>query len=505
MTMKSSLRSNWSRRLVLLIAGAMQPLAFAPFDLYPLAVLALLPLFAFWLDASPRRAGVDGLVYGLGMFGAGVSWVYVAIHTFGHSSIIVASALTFLFVLVLAIFPALSGYLARRTAERWQLSGSVQLLLWFPTVWTLLEWLRGWIFTGFPWLSLGYSQIDSPLRGFAPLLGVYGLTLLVTVTAGGILLLWRQRGRSLLIGVPVLITLWLGGLGLAQVSWTAPTGEPIRVTLIQGNVPQSTKWDPAAVNLRLERYRDLTQRYLDSSDLIVWPENAITVFYHRLADGYFRELNDELTQSHTDLILGVPLQDEDGERYYTTMMSLGSSHGFYRKRHLVPFGEYLPLERWLRGIIHFFNMPMSSFSPGSDEQPPLHAVGQPLATTVCYEDAFAAEMSDYLPKATLLVNGSNNAWYGDSLAPHQHLEISRMRALEFGRPMLRATTNGISAIIEPDGTLVTTSRQFKTDVIQATVQPMRGATPYIRVGNWAMLLLMLLASGAAYLFGRKRT
>ena len=310
--MRTDLFSDRMRGLYLLIAGALQPLAFAPFEFYPIAVLALIPLFALWREASPSRAAKDGLLYGLGMFGAGVSWVYVAIHTFGHSNILIASLLTFLFVLVLAIFPALTGYLARRTAKQWQIPDSIQWLLWFPAIWTLMEWLRGWIFTGFPWLSLGYSQIDSPLRGFAPIVGVYGLTLICTFTAGLLLFLWKKRGRTLVWGVPLLLAIWLGGLGLDQVQWTEPTGKPIRVTLIQGNVPQDTKWNPKTVSLRLDRYADLTRRHLGDSDLIVWPENAITVFYHRLADGYFSELSQELRQSHTDLVLGVPLLDKDG-------------------------------------------------------------------------------------------------------------------------------------------------------------------------------------------------
>ncbi|MGM0593293.1 MAG: apolipoprotein N-acyltransferase [Pseudomonadota bacterium] len=497
-------RCNWQHSLVALGAGAVVPLAFAPFHLYPLAVLALLPLFWLWRNGTPRQAAWHGLLFGLGMFGVGVSWVYVAIHVFGGAPMVVASLLTLLFVLVLALFPALCGLLARWGARRWGLGAVAQWLLWFPLLWAALEWLRGWIFTGFPWLSLGYSQIDSPLHGYAPLLGVYALSLLCALSAGLLLLLWQTKARRLQ-WAGLLVAVWAGGWGLGQLSWSEPASEPRRVTLIQGNVPQSTKWDPDAINLRLDRYAALTREHLDESDLVIWPENAITVFYHRLADGYFRSLALELERSGTDLILGVPLQDEDGERYYTTMMSLGSSHGFYRKRHLVPFGEFLPFERLLRGLISFFDMPMSSFSAGPRHQPLLQVTGQPVAASVCYEDVFAAEMRDFLPAATMLINGSNNAWYGDSLAPHQHLQISRMRALEFSRPLLRATTNGISAIIDARGQLVETSPQFQTAVIQGSVQPMQGATPYTRFGNYPLLaILLLLLMGMALLSRRGR-
>lgn len=497
----SSIRADGPKLLLLLLAGALQPLAFAPFGWYPITILALLPLFGLWRDAAPRRAALYGLVYGLGMFGAGISWVYVAIHDFGHSGVLVAALLTLLFVLAASLYPALVGYLARLSARRWRLPVSLQLVLWFPMAWALGEWFRGWFLTGFPWLSLGYSQIDAPLGGYAPLLGVYGVSLLCALSAG---LLLALAGPRRVLPVIALLLLWGGGYALAPLGWTAPHGEPLRVTLLQGNVPQSTKWNPAAIRLRLERYAAMTRAQLADSDLIVWPENAITVFYHRLADTYFRDLAQELRQNGTDLILGVPLLDGDGERYYTTMMSLGSHHGFYRKRHLVPFGEFLPLEGLLRGLINFFDMPMSSFSPGPRQQPLLQAAGQRIAATVCYEDAFPEEMRDFLPAATLLVNGSNNAWYGDSLAPHQHLQISRMRAREFGRPMLRATTNGISAIIDPHGRVVRASRQFDTAIVQARVQPMGGATPYSRFGNYPLLVLGLLLLAAGALLGRRR-
>jgi apolipoprotein N-acyltransferase len=481
---------DWRRLLLLLLAGGSVPLAFAPFGLYPLAVLAPLPLFAFWLKAPPRQAMVAGFVFGLGQFGAGVSWVYVAIHDFGHSAAPVAALLTLLLVALLAVIPALVGYLAARFAPRGA-STAVLVLLWLPALWALGEWVRGWYLTGFPWLSLGYSQIDSPLAGYAPLLGVFGVSWLVALSAGALLWLWQARLPALRWVLPLLLAIWGGGALLGAQSWSEPLGEPLRVTLIQGNLPQSTKWDPAAIRTRLERYAELTQLHFDDSDLVIWPENAVTVFYHDIKEAFFDGLAEDARASGTDLILGVPLLDDDGERYYTTLMSLGSSHAFYRKRHLVPFGEFLPLEGVLRGLINFFDLPMSSFSPGPKGQPLLQAAGHKVAATVCYEDAFGEEMIDFLPEASLLVNGSNNAWYGDSLAPHQHLQISRMRALETGRPMLRATTNGISALIDEKGEIRMRSAQFRTEMLSGSVQPMQGATPYVRWGNWTVVMLLL--------------
>jgi len=495
---------EWQRLLLIFISGALLPLAFAPLELFPLAFLTLIPLFAAWLKGTPKSGMISGFVFGLGMFGVGVSWVYVAIHDFGHSNIVVASLLTLLFVMVLSVMVALVGYLARKLLQTRQPTDALMLLLWLPALWTLGEWFRGWFLTGFPWLSLGYSQIDSPLRGFAPILGVYGLSWLCAVTAGGLLLLWHKRGQALPIVLPLLVLVWGGGVLLSTLSWTEPMGKPLRVTLIQGNVPQETKWDPAVIRARLERYAGLTQQHFGDSDLIIWPENAVTVFYSDIKEAFFDGLAEDARATNTDLILGVPLLDDDGVHYYTTMMSLGSHHSFYRKRHLVPFGEFIPLGGLLRGLINFFNLPMSSFSPGPHDQPPLQVAGHKVAATVCYEDAFGSEMIDFLPEATLLVNGSNNAWYGDSLAPHQHLQISRMRAVETGRPMLRATTNGISALIDANGEILKRSQQFRTDVISSEIQPMQGATPYVRWGNWPVVVLSLLLLLGVYWRGSRR-
>jgi apolipoprotein N-acyltransferase len=482
------LRTEVRHLLILLLAGGLLPLAFAPFGFYPLAVLSPAILFALWREVTPRQAAWRGFLFGLGQFGVGVSWVFVAIHDFGHSHFLVAVLLTLLFVALLAAIPALVGYLATRLRRGRGVEGWRLALLWLPAWWTLGEWLRGWLFTGFPWLNLGYSMIDAPLRGYAPLLGVYGLTLAVAMSAGALLWLWQERRRGWQLALPLLVLLWGGGALLDRIVWTTPAGEPIRVTLIQGNVPQITKWDPEQIRVRLQTYAELTRPHLGKSDLVIWPENAITVFYHNIADDYFAPLAAEARASNTDVILGVPELDADGERYYTTMMTLGSHHGFYRKRHLVPFGEFMPLEGVLRGLVDFFDLPMSSFSSGIRHQPLLQAAGHKIAATVCYEDAFGEEMIDFLPEATLLVNGSNNAWYGDSLAPHQHLQISRMRALETGRPMLRATTNGISALIDDNGGITARSPQFTQYLVQGNMQPMMGSTPYISYGNIIVLL-----------------
>ncbi|HEB57505.1 MAG TPA: apolipoprotein N-acyltransferase [Gammaproteobacteria bacterium] len=492
-------RINRFYLLIALFAGMLLPFAFAPLSFFPLAVVSPAVLFYLYLNLSIARAFLAGFVFGLGFFGVGVSWVYVAFHDFGHTSVAVSALMTAIFVAVLALFPAFQSYLSVYFWQKIRTRTDAEkraLLLLFPGLWGLSEWLRGWLFTGFPWLNLGYSQTDSPLAGYAPVVGVYGLSLLLVVCAGLLVLLLRRRDQwQGLLGFFLLI--WGGGFLLSHYDWTQATGKPIKVSLVQGDVPQITKWDPKMIQFRLDTYARLSRQHWDS-DLIVWPENAMTTFYNDLQDSYFVPLLKDARAHNTDLIIGAPVMDRDGIRYYSSLISLGDETHIYNKRHLVPFGEFIPLQDLLRGVIGFFDLPMSSFSRGDKQQQPLRAAGQLLAPSICYEDAFGEELIDFLPQATLLVNGSNNAWYGDSFAPHQHLQISRMRSLETGRDLLRATTNGISAIVDSKGRIIKRSAQFKTVVISAQVQPRTGATPYVRSGNIPVLIilaLMLLAAG----------
>jgi len=473
--------------LLALLAGALLPLAFAPVGLYPLAILSPAILYLLWLDVTPRRALWRGYLFGLGQFGVGVSWIYVAIHDFGYSGVPLAVFLTFLFVAFLALFPALLGYLCARFLRGPQ---TWRLALLFPAAWTLWEWIRGWILTGFPWLNLGYSQIDGPLRGLAPLLGVYGVSLAAAFSAGLLAVIVLGTGRRRMYALALCAFLWGGSAGLAQIEWTEPAGEPLRVALVQGNVPQDTKWHPELVNYTLNLYAELTRQHWDRR-LIVWPEAAITVFYHDVADNYLAGLRREARTHGTDIVLGIPVREPGTRRYFNSLLSLSDTPGFYHKRHLVPFGDYVPLQEWLRGLIRFFDLPMSGFSPGPSNQPLLEAAGQKIATTVCYEDVFGEELIPSLPAATLLINATNNAWYGDSLAPHQHLQMSRMRAVETGRSLLRVTTNGVSAIVGPHGHLLARSPQFVTTVLIGEAVPYRGSTPYVRFGNAPVLILLL--------------
>ena len=498
MVVKTLLTHSKVALLWCFLAGASLPLAFAPFNLFLLAYFAPLVLFYFWLTASPRQAALMGFLFGLGQFGVGVSWIYVAIHVFGYAPVPLAVLLTTAFVAFLALYPALQGYVSVKLQQGLGLNRTATLLLIYPTLWLLFEWLRGWFLTGFPWLNLGYSQLNTPLVGIAPVLGVYGVSWATAWTAAlmlNLLLVESHKLRFMTAGG--LALLFIGATGLSAIGWTEKHGDPIKVSLLQGNAPQITKWDPEQIQSRLDLYANLTRQHWDS-DLIFWPENAMTTFYHTLVDDYFAPLVAEAKQHGTTLVVGVPVLNLQTDEYYSSFVVLGDKPEMYYKRHLVPFGEFVPLESLLRGLIHFFDLPMSSFSRGSDDQVPLKAAGQLLAPTVCYEDAFGEEVIDFLPQATMLINGSNNAWYGDSFAPHQHLQISRMRAVETGRPLLRATTNGISAIIDYKGHIVKRSPQFETYVLTGEVQPRTGATLYVRWGNWAVIGLGFLVLGVVW-------
>ena len=485
-----------TRRLFAAFAlGAATVAGFAPAGLFPLPFVTLALLFRGWRTATPARAAKLGYAWGLGFFLAGVSWVYVSLHEFGGMAGPVAAVATLLFCAVLALYPALAGYaFARGRSGR----AAVDALL-AAALWTLAEWLRGWLFTGFPWLAIGYSQTPpSPLAGFAPLLGVYGVGFLVALGAAAAAFLAVSWRAAALLG-----SLVLAGFLLRGIAWTQPHGEALRVSLLQGNIPQSLKWDPQRAALSLDTYAGLVQR--TPADLTVLPETALPVFFHELP----RELLHDLTR-HGPALVGIAIRTrENGQLsgYTNGAVALRRNAGTfdvqaYAKRHLVPFGEYAP-----PGFAWFFRLasiPMSDFSAGRPLQPPLAVAGQKLAPTICYEDLFGEELIRALPEATLLVNLSNTAWFGDSLAQPQHLQISQMRALETGRPMLRATNTGMTAAIAADGSVAAVLEPFTTGALVAEVRGHTGATPYVRYGNVAAVSLALLALLPALIARRRQ-
>ena len=467
-----------------LLAGLLLPLAFSPFDLPVVAVLSLVVLFHVWLDASPGRAFRRGYLFGLGQFASGIYWIYHSLHNYGGASGPEAVGLLGLFMLILSLFPALAGWASARSFPAGRGLRAVAVL---PAAWVLAEWARGWSFSNFPWLQVGYSQVDTPLGALAPVLGVFGVGWAVALLAGLLLLTppWTtwQRGLALL-GV---LALTGTARDLPRIEWTHPAGEPFRVTLIQGNTPQDLKWQPEQQRATLETYFGLSRAHWDSR-LIVWPETAIPAFYQQIRGPYLADFEAEARSHGTDIVLGIPYFDAATDRYYNGVVTLGQTPGVYLKRHLVPFGEFLPYRPVLGWVLDILEIPLSDFASGSDDQKPMQAAGHPLAATICYEDVFGHEARMGLPAAHFLVNVTNDAWFGDSIAPHQHVQMARMRALETGRPMLRATNSGVTAFIDPHGRITAQLPLFQQDTLTGTITPMAGTTPYIFWGDWAALL-----------------
>jgi apolipoprotein N-acyltransferase len=480
-------------------AGAAAVAAFAPVQWSPLAPLALAFLFHLWLGTdSPRRAALLGYAFGLGYFGVGVSWIYVSLHDFGAMPAPLAALATALYCAYLALFPALVGSLQARLGA----GPAVRLVLLIPGLWTFAEWLRGWLLTGFPWLAAGYSQIDTPLAGFAPLAGVYGVSFALVMLAGLIVLLATGGGRARIGAATTIVVLLVAGGALRSVEWTVPTGNPIKVALVQGNIAQSLKFEPSRYSQTLDTYRRLVLG--TDAQLIVLPETAIPRFLNTIDSRYLEDLARHAKSNRGDILLGVPLVERGGG-FTNSVVTLGTSPPQrYAKSHLVPLGEFVPPEfGW---IVSVLRIPLSNFERGTDRPEPLVAGGARVAVNICYEDAFGEEIIRQLPRATLLANVSNVAWFGDSLAPEQHLQISRMRALETGRTMLRATNTGATAIIDPHGRVAARLPQFTEAVLEGTVQGHSGSTPYARFGNAAALALAasaLLAALAVTLVWRR--
>ncbi|BCK86601.1 apolipoprotein N-acyltransferase [Sideroxyarcus emersonii] len=489
-----------SPRAQAFLAGIVAVFGFAPFGFFPLPILALAVLFRLWSRAErPAQAAWQGFAFGMGLFCVGIHWIYVALHIYGYMHPVLAAIATALFAAVNATLPALAGY----AQARFKVSANVRLLLLMPAIWTLAEWLRGLLFTGFPWLVTGYSQApDSPLAGYAPLLGVYGVSLVAAVSAGALLLLWNARwSRPGKAALAILAALWLGGATLRSIGWTQAEGEPIKVSLLQGNIAQDTKFSEEALVGTLETYRRLAQA--SDGRLIVMPETALPLLRDNVPESYQTLLREHARQNGGDILIGVFEKESGG--YYNSVYSLGSSPSqHYRKDHLVPFGEFIPLRSVLGWLINdVLDIPMGDLASGGAHQAPLNVAGQKVAVDICYEDAFGEEIVRALPAATLLVNVTNDAWYGDSHAAMQHAQLSQMRALETGRMMLRATNTGVTAVIGSDGHIRAMLPQHEEGVLTAQVQGYAGRTPYVVWGNAGMLVLVVAMLIAAWWMQRR--
>ncbi|MGD8559040.1 MAG: apolipoprotein N-acyltransferase [Gammaproteobacteria bacterium] len=491
---------DWRGEAAALVAGSAVPLAFAPFNLFPLVFVALALLFYIWQNTRRlNRVFLRGYLFGLGYFGFGVSWVSISMVRFGGMGLPLSIALTALLVFFLSLYIAGVGYLAKRFYPH--ASPRINFLLLFPSLWVVLEWVRGWLFTGFPWIDVGYSQVLSPLAGLFPVAGVYGVTLAVSVCAGCLAVFAYEPPRLVIKdGILLIGILAVSGL-LMLVPWSQPAGQPLTASLIQGNVPQEIKWIPQQRQPTIDLYTRLTRANWQS-DIIIWPETALPAYYHQ-AEDFLRQLGAEARRHDTSMLIGLPyLELGDGtKKYYNSAVVLNDGEiEFYHKYHLVPFGEFIPLQWLLGDLLAFMNIPMADFSGSPSHEPVVTMAGLKGAVSICYEDAFGEEVINGLPAANFLINISNDAWFGDSLAPPQHLQKAQVRTLETARPMLRATNNGISAVIDHHANVVASLPQFEKGVLTTQFQPMQGTTLYIMAGNYLVLVLccVMLVTGYRY-------
>ncbi|MGZ5031478.1 MAG: apolipoprotein N-acyltransferase, partial [Methylobacter sp.] len=454
---------------------------------------------------------------------SGVSWVYISLHDFGGAGVLVASLLTGLFAAFWAVFPALAGYLWVKTNLE---NERAMRVISLPVIWMLVEYLRGyWVLNGFPWLHVAYSQLETPLAGYMPVLGVYGTGFMVALTASVALEMIHMtiREGSLFSAksifpkflqvisveqfklILVLTVLWGTGGLLRNVTWTHEIGQPFRVSLVQGNIAQDQKWRPENKLNTLLKYKRMTEAHWDSK-VIIWPETAIPAYLDQVKDSFLAPLGNDAKLHDTDLIISVPVQETASKNNFNAVMTMGKEEGMYRKTHLLPFGEYLPLQPLSGFVMNKVNLRLGNFTPGTINQPLLKAGGYPFITLICYEDVFGNLSIRGLPDAAYLVNVTNDGWFGNSIEPHQHLQMARMRALETGRFLLRATNTGMTAVVSPKGEVINQAPLFQETALTGTITPMGGMTPYAAWGDkpaiWGVVVLLLGMLGYEKFFKR---
>jgi apolipoprotein N-acyltransferase len=485
------------------LMGASSLLSFEPLGWWPLQFLSLAYLFyQVGMGSSVRRATLLGWAFGFGWSVGGMHWLYIALNRFGGLPAILSAIAIALLGLYMGLFGAFAAGVAAWLRKRFTLPVWSYLMIALPVLWGVSEWMRGWVFTGFPWAASGYAHNAAPLGGYAPIIGVYGIGVLAAVCAGCLAMLTQPRRRAQSVAVFVAV-LAIGGL-LRLVDWTHPAGKPITVRLVQGDISQDEKFSAEHLYGILVRYRDLIEA--KPADLIAAPETAVPVFPRQLPPGYLDELKAYAARTGSWLMFGIPFQDGPAT-YSNSVAGIGPQGQSYRydKHHLVPFGEFIPTGfRWFTDMMQ---IPLGDFTRGGAVQAPFAVKDQLVLPNVCYEDVFGEEIAKQLrdapQPATLLLNVSNLAWYGESVAIPQHLQISRMRSLETGRPMLRSTNNGATAIIDGKGRIQQVIPFYQQGVLAGTVQGMAGSTPYIRFGNALFLALSALALAGAWLSGRR--
>ena len=483
--------------IIAFIAGLILPLAFAPFSYYFIAIFSPAILFYFVHKNKNLDAFKIGYGYGLGMFGFGVYWLHISINLFGGVNFFMAIIATYLLVAFMALYIGLFAWLATKVQYT---SKSIYFVIVLPAIWVLIEWLRGWFLTGFPWLNLGASQTDTILAGMAPLVGVYGVSLVVSILAGVLCILCMEKGKSRLMTFIFSLIITTLSWQFKNTDWTIDKNETLDIAMVQGAIPQEQKWLP---NMRIptfERYLAMSKDHWQK-DILIWPETAVPSFYHQA--GKFLDTVRELAlYNETTFLTGIPVYDEDKRQYFNSIVMLNRPDSFYHKKHLVPFGEYFP--RITHPLMNLLGIPISNFSPAEDNQYMLETDKAVLGLSICYEDAYGSIVRKALPKADVLFNVSNDAWFGDSIAAHQHLQIARMRAIENGRYLVRATNTGVSAIINEKGKITLRSPQHEPDTLTGEIKLFSGSTMFSRYGNSLIIISCLVLLLFCYVTNKYR-
>ncbi|QLE86458.1 apolipoprotein N-acyltransferase [Shewanella sp. Scap07] len=484
--------------LIAYLVGASTALSFAPYGYWPIYVIAL--AVGLWQSQTltPKQAFKYWLSFGFGCFSVGISWVHVSMADYGGMPLIASIALMALLALYLALYPAIAGYLSQKYA----LNVVWRNLLLFPAWWVVLEWARGWVLTGFPWLWAGYSQTHGPLAPLASVIGALGLTYLIALLAGTLALTLHKQFKPL---IAITAMLALSTYAVVQTDPLSRNGDSVNVALVQGNIAQSMKWEPDALWPTMVKYMDLSRQSLAETDIFIWPEAAIPAPEYLVKD-FLDNANKVANLNDSAIITGIIGYRNDD--FYNSLIVLGNydekqqvdasyvgdGSNEFRKHHLLPIGEFVPLEDLLRPLAPFFNLPMSSFARGDYLQPNLSALGYQLTPAICFEIAFSEQVRANITEQTdLLLTVSNDAWFGSSNGPLQHMEMAQMRAIEFGRPLLRGTNNGVTAVANEYGEITHQLPQFETGVLTANVPLVSGTTWYTRLGEWPVLLFCTLA------------
>lgn len=484
-----------------LLAGALTTLAIPPYTLWWLA-LATLAIFAYNLhqQSSKKQLFIHALLFGLGFLGCGASWVFVSIYEFGGTSFFLALVMTGLFVLVNALAFALPFCgLAYFKQNQWR------LLLGFPLFWVLSEWLRSWLLTGFPWLYLGYGHIDTALAGWAPVGGVFFVSLIAAFFSSVLcaVFLPALQSKIKVLALIAAAIFWVEGKTLTGVEWTQPAGDALKIGIVQPNIPQEKKWAPDFRQPTLDILNGLSEE-IWQQDLVLWPEAAIPDLYSN-STVFLNVINEKAYTSNTSLITGILYDDREQQKYLNSLLGLGHAEGLYFKQRLVPFGEYVPLESYLRGLISFFNLPMSAIAKGNSQQQAIKVGEYQIAGAICYEIVYPALVATETKNTNMIVTVSNDAWFGKSLGPLQHFHMARMRAVETGRYLVRSTNNGVSAIIDNKGKIKYQSAQFIRTTLTGEATPMQGNTPFLIWKNYFVLCLLLLIAIVLTAINRKNS